>query len=141
MNIKELDKKLQFEFLNKHHAAAKKAEQAKAALNSVPAYQKICALEKQLIFEVAKNKFNKKIDSETVQNLKLVREQKQKLIDKLGIKKSDLEPKYECKKCQDFGFVGSVMCDCYKARRNEELLKLGGYNFSALPTFEKFDTK
>ena len=140
MDVKELSKKLQFEFLNKHYLATKKAEQTNDALSKIPAYQKLCLLEKELIFNVAKNKFNKNVDPELEKNLKLVRTEKQKLLTKLGIKKSDLVPKFECQKCHDLGFVGLVMCDCFKARRNEELLKQGGFNISSMASFENFNT-
>lgn len=141
MNIKELNKKLQYEFMSKHYKATKKAEQVRDQLLSVPAYQKLCSLEKELVFEVAKNKFLKTSNKELEQNLKQVRDEKQKLLSKLGIKKSDLEPKFECKKCSDLGFAGDQMCECFVARRNEELLKESGYNLSSMATFEKFDTK
>ena len=101
----------------------------------------ICSLEKELIFEVAKNKFNKKNDAELEKNLKFLRSEKQKLLSKLGIKKSDLTPKFECEKCKDIGFVGSVMCDCFKARRNDELLKQSGLNLSSMASFENYNTK
>lgn len=141
MNIKELNKKLQFEFMSKHYAATKKAEQIRDKLLSMPTYQKLCSLEKELIFEVAKNKFSKTSNKELEQNLKQVRDEKQKLLSKLGIKKSDLQPNFECKKCNDTGFVFDQMCDCFISRRNEELLKESGLNLSSMATFEKFDTK
>ena len=141
MDIKELNKKLQFEFMRKHYKATKKVEQIKDSLTKLPTYQKLCTLEKQLIFDVAKNQFNKKLNTELTKNLKLVREQKQKLLTKLGIKDSDLEPKFECSKCQDLGFVESEMCDCFKLRLNEELLKQSGFNISSMASFDTFDTK
>ena len=141
MNINELNKRLQFEFMNKHYFAIKKAEKANDALLKMPAYQKLCQLEKELIFEVAKYKFAKNTNKELEQNLKFLRSEKQKILEKLGIKKSDLEPKFECKKCQDLGFVNNLMCNCFISRRNEELLKECGFNLSLMATFEKFDTK
>lgn len=141
MNIKELDKKLQFEFMNKHYLAKKKADQKNDTLSQIPAYQKLSKIEKELVFEVAKNKFKKISNPQLNQNLKLVREQKQKILTKLGIKKSDLLPKFECLKCNDIGFVGNIMCDCFKARRNEELLKQGGLDFSSMATFDNFSTQ
>lgn len=141
MDIKELNKKLQFEFMSKHYKATKKVEQIKDSLSKIPAYQKICSLERQLVFDVAKNQFDKKTNSELKKNLKLIREQKQKLLAKLKVKTADLEPKFECQKCQDLGFIGSEMCDCFKARLNEELLKQSGFNISSMASFETFDTK
>lgn len=141
MDIKELNKKLQFEFSNKHYLAIKKSEQLLDNLKAIPAYQKLCKLEKDLVFEVASPKTDKKTKAELEKNLKSVRSQKQKLFEKLGIKESDLVPKFECPLCQDRGFVGSTMCKCFVARRNSELLKLGGLGSKQERTFEKFDTK
>ncbi len=100
MDLKELNKKLQFEFLNKHYLATKKAEQTNDSLKKIPSYQKLLDLEKELIFLVAKNKFEKKVDKSIEENLKKVRVQKQKILNKLGIKNSDLLPAFECKKMQ-----------------------------------------
>ncbi len=45
------------------------------------------------------------------------------------------------KKCNDTGFVTNGMCECYKKRRNEELLKQSGLTLSKNTSFENFDTK
>lgn len=141
MDIKELNKKLQFEFSNKHYLKVKQSQQVVDRLNSVPAYQKLCALEKDLVFEVASPKTDKKTKTEFEKNLKLLRQQKQNLLKKLGIKESDLVPKFDCTLCNDTGFVGSEKCQCFIKRRNEELLKMGGLDTKKDVTFEKFDTK
>ena len=140
MDIKELNKKLQFEFMKKHYSAIKKAELANEKLKQVPAYNKLCLMEKELIFDVAKNKFEKKSNSEQTENLKTVRELKQNLLKKLGIKKSDLTPNFECKLCDDTGFIGSNQCQCFKTKRNQEFLKEAGFNLSSTATFEHYKT-
>ena len=55
MDIKELNKKLQFEFMKKHYKATRKADNANSMLQKIPAYKKLCKIEKELIFEVAKD--------------------------------------------------------------------------------------
>lgn len=141
MDLKELNKKLQFEFMKKHYSAIKKAENTNNTLQKIPAYHKLCLMEKELIFSVAKNKFEKKSDPANVENLKTVRELKQNLLKKLGIKKSDLSPQFECKFCKDTGFIDSQMCQCFKAKRNQEFLKEAGFNLSSAASFNNYDTE
>ena len=55
MNIKELNQKLQFEFMQKHQKANEKSEILKNSLNNLSVYQKLSALERELSYLVAKN--------------------------------------------------------------------------------------
>ncbi len=44
-----------------------------------------------------------------------IEQDKQQLLKQLGFSLADLEPHYDCTKCNDTGFVGvNVMCDCLK---------------------------
>lgn len=40
--------------------------------------------------------------------------QKRGIIERNGMTEEDLEPKWNCKKCQDTGFVDGLACDCYE---------------------------
>lgn len=40
--------------------------------------------------------------------------QKRGIIERQGMTEEDLEPKWNCKKCQDTGFVDGLACDCYE---------------------------
>jgi DNA replication protein DnaC len=40
--------------------------------------------------------------------------QKRGIIERNGITEEDLEPKWNCKKCKDTGFVDGLPCDCYE---------------------------
>lgn len=40
--------------------------------------------------------------------------QKQGIIERNGMTEEDLEPKWQCKKCEDTGFVDGYPCDCYE---------------------------
>ena len=40
--------------------------------------------------------------------------QKRGIIERNGMTEEDLEPKWNCKKCQDTGFVDGIPCDCYE---------------------------
>ena len=43
-----------------------------------------------------------------------LRLQKRGIIERNGMTEEDLEPKWNCAKCQDTGFVDGIPCDCYE---------------------------
>lgn len=57
-----------------------------------------------------------------------------------GYPEDYLDAEYTCKKCRDTGFIGGVMCDCYKALlRDTALAELNELSPSARSTFENFN--
>lgn len=57
-----------------------------------------------------------------------------------GYPEDYLDAEYTCKKCRDTGFIGGVMCDCYKALlRDTALAELNELSPSARSTFESFN--
>lgn len=57
-----------------------------------------------------------------------------------GYPEDYLDAEYTCKKCRDTGFIGGVMCDCYKALlRDTALAELNEFSPSARSTFESFN--
>ena len=140
MNFRDLDKKLQKEFSQKKLKAEWIASQNKARLNKSKSWQKLDSLERELVFELSKAKADKKPHADLAESLKTVRTEKQKLLKIAKLSPADLEPKYECSLCGDVGFVGGKMCECYKKRRNQEIIKMCGLNLSSGATFDKFNT-
>ncbi len=140
MDLKKIHSRLQAEFRAKKIKAEATANYYNLKLNAVPAYQKLCTLERALIFDIAKNKSNKISCKELEANLAEVQAQKQVIFKKLGITKKHLTPKYKCEICKDTGMIGEQICACYRKRRNEELLAECGMQKDAMATFEKFDT-
>ena len=141
MNLQNIDKMLQAEFMSKKIKAEMKAEQMRAYLAKVPTYAKIIAVEKQLVFDIAKLQANGEKNKELKEQLKILRNEKNKIFKALKITEADLSPKYTCLKCGDSGFVGTEMCECYKKRRNEEIIKASGLESSLDCSFENFSTK
>ncbi len=141
MSYKDIDKTLQLEFSERKLSAELLASRNLAKANSVKAYQKLSLIERDLIFEIAKLKATKKNSKDLEEQLKIAREQKQLILSKLNLKLSDLKPKYSCSNCNDTGFVSGVMCNCYKKRRNAELVKACGLDPKNLASFENFNTK
>lgn len=140
MNFKEINKRLQLEFSKKKIKADWTANQNRKRANSVPAYAKLSVLEKEIMFELARCKVNKQPTTELANTLKTARAEKLKILKALNLTEADLEPKYSCKKCNDVGFVGSNMCDCYRKRRNEEIVKECGLDINKNATFANFNT-
>lgn len=141
MDLKAIDKKLMKEFQIKKIKAEMLAEKNRKRAFLVPAFSKLDALEKQMVFEVSKLKASGKKDAELEKTLKQAQIEKQKILKALKLSEKSLAPKYECKICSDSGFVNGQMCDCYKKRRNVEIIKACGLDPDELVTFEKFDTK
>lgn len=140
MDLKLINKKLQAEFAKKKIKAEWVASQNKKKALSVPAYAKFSVLEKELSFEVARTKMNKEPSKELASQLKQVRLEKQQILKNMGLTEASLLPQYECTKCNDSGVVGSKMCDCYRKRRNEEIIKECGLDINKNITFESFNT-
>ena len=140
MDLKSIDKKLMKEFQIKKLKAEMLAEKNRKRAFLVPAFSKLDALEKQMVFEVSKLKASGKKDAELEKTLKQAQSEKQKILKALKLSEKNLTAKYECKTCSDSGFVNGQMCDCYKKRRNAEIVKACGLNPDELVTFEKFNT-
>lgn len=124
MNLKDLDKNLQLEFFQKRINADSVAYNNRRKASMVPSYLKFEILEKEIQLELSKT--NKKPSNKLLSSLKLANTERLKILKEIGLSESDLKPKYECVKCSDTGFVSGKMCDCYKKRRNQEIIKICG---------------
>lgn len=140
MDIYNITKTLQKEFQIKRMNAEKIALSNKEKVFSVPAYAKLESLEKDLVFEIGKNKANGKSCKSLESTLKKTRETKSALLKSMNISEKSLQPKYECKECSDTGFVGTIPCDCFEKELNERIINTLGFNPSKNITFDKFDS-
>lgn len=143
MDILEIDKKLQNEYALDRISVEKVAFNNKLKARTVPEFVKLEQLEKDITFEIGKENSKDKKDSKLInelsQELKVVTSSKEKILAKLGLKPSDLEPNYLCKKCKDVGFYAGIMCDCYKKRRNSAIIKECGFDERELHSFDDID--
>ena len=80
MNFKDLDKNLQKEFSQKKLKAEWIVSQNKARLNKSKSWQKLDAIERELVFELSKAKSEKQPHTELAESLKTVRAEKQKIL-------------------------------------------------------------
>ncbi|MCQ2530494.1 MAG: ATP-binding protein [Lachnospiraceae bacterium] len=50
-----------------------------------------------------------------------LKEEKASLLALSGFSLEDLEPRYECSKCKDTGYIGNELCSCFKSRITDVL--------------------
>ena len=142
MDINEVDKKLQNEFKLRKISIENVAFQNKMRLNKIEKYKKLDDLEKEITFRIGKLSFlknNEKELHELQEQLKIIEDNKEKILNKIGLTKNDLTPQYRCKKCKDTGFIRGFMCDCYKKERNYAIIKECGIDKNELVSFEDID--
>lgn len=141
MDFRQIDKDLQVEFATKKVNAEKQASQNLSRVNSNLAYKKLDSLERQLVLEISKCKTKNETFKNLKANLETLRTEKSKILASMKMKESDLKPKYSCKACLDSGFVNGKPCECFKKRKNMELIKAFGLSANKDCSFESFDTK
>lgn len=141
MDFRQIDKNLQAEFASKKMNAEKIVAENLAKANSNPLYVKLDALERSFVLEISKCKSKTQSFINLRQNLATVREEKAKILKTLNLSAGDLKPKYSCKLCDDSGFINGKPCECFKKRKNEELIKAFGLSAKENCTFDNFDTK
>lgn len=141
MDFRQVDRDLQKEYSIKKMQAEKRAAENLMRANSFAPFRKLDALERGLVLELSKCKTRNETCKNLKQNLDTVRKQKNVVLAKLNLTPSDLKPKYACVNCSDTGFVGAKHCECYKRRKNAELIKAFGLSVDSDCSFEKFNTK
>ena len=60
-------------------------------------------------------------------------------LEKLGLTRKDFEPKYECDKCKDTGYIGNKICSCFKQALINEAYKQSNIFKIKDENFETFD--
>ena len=141
MDIYTLTKQIQKEFTIKRMNAEKTAVDNKEKAYSNPAYRKLEKLERTLVFEIGKLKASGTKTKDLEETLKKARETKAKLLKTLGLAESDLKPKYECSKCSDTGFIGTIPCECFEKVKTERMIQTSGFEVDPKITFAKFNSK
>ena len=141
MDFRQIDKDLQLEFAKKKIIAEKIVAQNLSRVNANPVYKKLDRLERQLVLEISKCKAKTETFKNLKANLETLRTEKNKVLASMKMKESDLKPKYSCKICLDSGLVNGRPCECYKKRKNIELIKAFGLSAKKDCSFKNFDTK
>lgn len=125
MDLIELDKMLQSEFALKKSLADSIANANLNKARKNPTFAKLEALERETTFEIGKKKYeNKNLEvDELTKTLTEIQNCKIKILGEMNLSLSDLKPHYSCEKCSDTGMILGKTCECYKKRRNEEIIK------------------
>ena len=92
------------------------AEKVKATFMKDEMFAKIVKRLREIDIEQAKAevKGDKVKASKLEQERSRLRLQKRGIIERNGLTEEDLEPKWNCKKCEDTGFVEGIACSCYE---------------------------
>lgn len=77
--------------------------------------------------------YGEKVDRKPMQELKTKLEF---ILKDMGLNGTDLEPNYECRLCNDTGYIKGKPCECLKKEINNVLLSYSGFQ-DRLPTFEE----
>ena len=98
--------------------------------------------ERTLRFDIAKNKSRRLPTNILEQELIQTITAKNKRLSELNIIEKTLSPIYECKKCEDSGYLkNGKMCSCFDKRLKEKLIQESSQNLTNLPTFDSFNEK
>lgn len=90
-------------------------------------------MQKEEEIEIAKKEaFNIHASYEKLNNLK---NEQEFLLKNLGLNGTDIKPNYECKLCNDTGFIKGKTCECLKKEVNKQLFSYSGFTHK-LATFE-----
>lgn len=63
------------------------------------------------------------------------------ILKKLGMTLNDLTPIYDCKKCNDTGYINGIPCECLMAKVRSAMANLGGLKNKLKYSFETSDSK
>ncbi len=70
----------------------------------------------------------------------VLKAERMKILNEMGIKTSILKPQYKCEKCKDTGFIDNKKCECFIKRLSEKIVKLSNFgDMLNKENFNKFD--
>lgn len=117
------------------------AEQNEQLAKQNDEYRELDTKERNLKMQIGKLQFEQKPYLTEQAQLVAVKEQKQKLLKKLGFEPNDLLPKFECQKCNDTGVIGNSICSCANQKFYDKLMKLSNVNLDEIPYLKDYDYK
>ena len=139
--------KTQIYMIVKNEFATKKATAEAVAFDNMqkvlkdPEFFALHKKERELIFDIAKNKSIKKPTEELSVNLKNVQNAIISRLKILNTPLEDLSPKYDCKICNDSGIKNGRTCKCFEKRIKERLIAESSNNISTLHNFSEYNSK
>ena len=83
---------------------------------------------------------SRQVEQEKLESkLEKLNEEYDEILIRIGLKRKDFEPKYECDKCQDTGFVKNKICSCFNQELINEAFKQSNLSKIKEENFETFD--
>ena len=105
----------------------------KTALNNQD-FAELYKRQKELEIELTRKEvYGEKVDYGVIDDIKRKQEF---LLKEIGLNGTDLLPNYECRLCNDTGYVDGLACECLKREVNKELFAYSGFN-TELHTFDE----
>lgn len=95
--------------------------------------------ERNLVFQIGKNKAFNITDEKLEKELEKTREIKKSTLYNLGLAPEDLFPRYSCPFCKDTGYIKTKMCSCLKYKIHSKILKQTGGEKTCLSSFKAFN--
>lgn len=128
-------------FSIKRAKAIYKCEALKKDLEQNAQYKALENEKRKLVFEKGKLIFENQDVSKIDKKLEKIIKQQNLLLKSYNLTTADLVPKFECKNCEDTGFVDGKMCSCLRQAYNEELMKQSNIDFTNIPLLSNYSTK
>lgn len=117
----------------RQYADEKARENLQIALKN-PEFKELYKKQKELEIELARrDAYGEKVDYSQIDRIINIQEH---LLKNKGLNGIDIKPNYECKFCNDTGYINGDPCECLKKEINKELLKFSGFTHK-LSTFEE----
>ena len=114
MNMEEIYTLAQSDMRARRSKAIQNAEINKMKALQNDDYLNIANKIGALTIEVAKARFYKTCEEKRLESeLKVAKDEEEKILSSMGLKSSDLEPKFECSLCRDKGVDGNKYCSCF----------------------------
>ena len=101
----------------------------------MPEYLELDRICREITLSISKETSPQKVTA-LKRSLTLAERAKKDLFAKLGCRASDFEPKFECKKCQDYGFVNGKPCECFMRVKRQRTLNVLGLESKFLDGFD-----
>ena len=98
-----------------------------------PEFEKLYVKEKELMIDLTRREvYGEKVDYSDLDKIKT---QQEFILKKMGLNGTDITPNYECKICNDTGYVDGLACECLKKEINKKLFDYSGFT-SRLASFD-----
>ncbi len=120
----------------RHYADDKARQNLQLALKN-PEFNNLFKLQKEQEIELARREaYGEEVNYESINQIK---NQQEVILKQLNLNGTDITPNYECKDCNDTGYINGSLCSCLKKEINKELFAYSGFT-EKLATFEMSTT-